>query len=91
MSLNQTKGGGETVEAELNQQQTKYSADQGLDLSIVRRKENRNISVSNADRKLVMLEARLKNMIKIGRKTTMPLEAALTGFYKEISKSIKRM
>jgi hypothetical protein len=45
---------------------------------------------SRADEQLTTLNNTLKNMIHTSNKVDAPVEASLTGFYKEISKSIKR-
>ncbi len=45
---------------------------------------------SKADKQLSILNNTFKNMIHTSNKVDTPVEASLTGFYKEISKSIKR-
>ncbi len=53
-------------------------------------KETSKDDRSKAEKQLSALKNTLKDMIQINRKATTSVQAGLTGFYKEISKSIKR-
>jgi hypothetical protein len=89
MNWHQFKDGEKPFGSGLNQQLNKHT-DANIDMNADENQETHKGGRSKADKKLSTLKNTLKNMIRTGKKTAMPIEMGLTGFYKEISKSIKR-
>jgi hypothetical protein len=88
MNGNLSKGNEKQLEIDLNQQLGKHVDEKfnTTDKSQEAPKGNNN----KADKQLFALNNTLKNMIRTNRMATMPAQKSLTGFYKEISNSIKR-
>jgi hypothetical protein len=89
MNWNQFKDGEKPFGSGLNQQLNKHT-DANIDMIADENQETHKDGRSKADKKLSALNNILKNMIRTSKKAAMPIEMGLTGFYKEISKSIKR-
>jgi hypothetical protein len=85
MNRNQIKND----EKQSNLQKTK-SIDEKLDTASGKVHKEARDGESKADKQLSTLNNTFKNMIDASNKVDAPVEASLTGFYKEISKSIKR-
>lgn len=85
MNRNQIKNG----EKQSDTQKVK-SADEKPNIASERTQKATRDGESKADEQLTTLNNTLKNMIHSSNKVDMPVEASLTGFYKEISKSRKR-
>jgi len=88
MNGNQIKGNEKQLESDLNQRLGKHVDEKftATDKAQEAPKDNN----SKADKQLFTLNSTLKNMIRTNRIATMPAQKSLTGFYKEISNSIKR-
>ena len=89
MNWNQIKDSEKPFGSGLNQQLNNHT-DANIAMIANLNQETHMDGRSKADKKLLVLNNTLKNMIRTSKKTAIPIEMGLTGFYKEISKSIKR-
>jgi hypothetical protein len=89
MSWNQFKDGEKRSDIGLNTQKVK-TADEKPNIASERAQKATRDGESKADEQLTTLNNTLKNMIHSSNKVDAPVEASLTGFYKEISKAIVR-
>jgi bisphosphoglycerate-independent phosphoglycerate mutase (AlkP superfamily) len=85
MSWNQIKND----EKQSDTQKAKF-ADKKPDISGDKVKKVTKDVESKADKQLFILNNTFENMINTSNKVEAAVEASLTGFYKEISKSIKK-
>lgn len=89
MNWNQIKNDEKQSDIGLNTQKAK-SADEKPDVAGEKTQKVAKDVESKADKQLSALNNTFKNMIDASNKVDAPVEDSLTGFYKEISKSIKR-
>jgi len=89
MNWDRIKNGEKRHHIDLNQGRRKSDSREKINLFSNRDGEKDKDNKIKANKQLSSLNDTLKNMIKTSRESAMPIEVALTGFYKEISKSIK--
>ncbi len=90
MNWNRIKNGEKRPHSDLNQGQRISDSHEKINIPSSRDEKKHKDNTVRADKQLSTLNDTLKNMIKTDRESAMPIEVALTGFYKELSKSIKR-
>ncbi len=91
MNLNRIKDSEKRCDINLNQGRRKSDSNERFNIHFGQTQKKHKDNGIRADIQISTLNNTLKNMIKTGRESSMTIEMALTGFYQEISNSIKRM